>query len=96
MAAVTELACDVGVTRACQALAVATASFYRWGCPPATPSAPRPRPALALTAAEEQAVLDVLHAERFVDQAPAAIHATLLEEGVYHCSVRTMYRLLAG
>lgn len=37
----------------------------------------------------------VLHSERFVDCAPAPIVATLLDEGVYHCSVRTMYRLLA-
>jgi len=39
-------------------------------------------------------VLDVLHAPRFADQAPAEIYATLLDEGVYHCSIRTMYRIL--
>jgi putative transposase len=94
MAAVTELARDVGVTPACHALLVTVASFYRWRRP-AAPPAPLPRPPLALTVAEEQTVLAVLHSERFVDQAPAAIHATLLEEGVYHCAVRTMYRLLA-
>jgi putative transposase len=36
----------------------------------------------------------VLHAERFVDQAPASVWATLLDEGDYLCSVATMYRLL--
>ena len=35
-----------------------------------------------------------LHAPRFADQAPAEIYATLLDEGVYHCSIRTMYRIL--
>jgi len=39
-------------------------------------------------------VQDLLHAPRFADQAPAEIYATLLDEGVYHCSVRTMYRIL--
>jgi len=39
-------------------------------------------------------VLDVLHSERFVDHAPEAVYATLLDEGVYLCSVPTMYRLL--
>jgi putative transposase len=39
-------------------------------------------------------VLDLLHAPRFADQAPAEICATLLDDGVYHCSIRTMYRLL--
>jgi putative transposase len=40
-------------------------------------------------------VLDILHTERFVDKAPTEIYATLLDEGTYHCSVRTMYRILA-
>ena len=37
----------------------------------------------------------ILRAPRFVDLAPAEIYATLLDEGVYHCSIRTMYRILA-
>ena len=40
-------------------------------------------------------LLDTLNSERFVDTAPAAVHATLLDEGRYLGSVRTMYRLLA-
>jgi putative transposase len=39
-------------------------------------------------------VLDVLHAERFVDKAPAEVYAALLDEGRYLCSIRTMYRIL--
>ena len=39
-------------------------------------------------------MLGVLHEERFVDQAPATIYATLLDEGRYVCSVPTMYRVL--
>ena len=57
-------------------------------------SLPRPRPARALTEPQQKTVLDALHAPRFADQAPAEIYATLLDEGVYHCSIRTMYRLL--
>jgi len=45
---------------------------------------------------ERQAVLDVLHSDRFVDLAPAQIWAQLLEENKYLCSVRTMYRILAA
>ncbi len=37
-----------------------------------------------------------LHSERFVDCAPAQVWATLLDEGVYLASERTMYRLLDG
>ena len=54
----------------------------------------RPTPARALTAAQSTEVLDLLHAPRFADQAPAEIYATLLDEGVYRCSIRTMYRML--
>jgi putative transposase len=48
----------------------------------------------ALVPAERQAVLEVLHSERFVDQSPAEVQATLLEEQTYLCSTRTMYRIL--
>jgi putative transposase len=41
-------------------------------------------------------VLAELHSERFVDSAPAAVWATLLDEGRYLASERTMYRLLAA
>lgn len=37
----------------------------------------------------------MLHSERFRDAAPATIYATLLDEGTYLCSERTMYRILA-
>ena len=41
-------------------------------------------------------VLDVLHEPRFVDLAPAQVYATLLDEGRYLSSERTMYRILAA
>lgn len=50
----------------------------------------------ALSLAERTAVLDVLHAPRFQDAAPATVYATLLDEGSYLASERTMYRLLAA
>ena len=40
-------------------------------------------------------MLGCLHEERFQDRAPAAVYATLLDEGHYRCSIRTIYRLLA-
>jgi putative transposase len=61
---------------------------------PTTPT-PRPHPR-ALAPAEQQVVLDLLHGARFVDVAPAEVYATLLDEGVYLASERTMYRLLAA
>jgi len=93
----------VGLAAACRALGVSRATLYRHHRPPVRPAPavpverrPRPRPALALSDAERAAVLEVLHSERFVDEAPAQVYATLLDEGTYLASERTMYRILAA
>src|SRR5712692_1863157 len=90
-----ELTPIVGTRPACRALGVAPATIYRRRRPP-VPRPPRPRrlPARALSEAERQAVLAELHSERFVDCSPAQVWATLLDEGRYLASERTMYRLL--
>jgi putative transposase len=85
----------VGTKGACLAVGRARASHYRRGrSRPAGPAKPRPTPPNALSAAERERVLDVLHGERFVDRAPAQVWATLLDEGTYLGSESTMYRLL--
>jgi putative transposase len=103
MDAVTHLAPTVGVVAACDSLGVARASFYRQRPvlgPPASPMpelalpSVRPSPARALSPVERATVLTVLHEERFQDRSPAAVQATLLDEGQYLCSIRTMYRIL--
>jgi putative transposase len=96
MNAAEQLAPTVGTAAACRALDVSRGSLYRQrqrGTEPAVP-APRPRPARALDPAECQAVLEHLHSERFQDKAPTEVYATLLDEGIYLCSTRTMYRIL--
>ena len=79
----------------CQSVGLARATLYRRRQPArsATPTVRAASPR-ALVPAERQAVLDVLHSERFVDQSPAEVQATLLEEQTYLCSTRTMYRIL--
>lgn len=85
----------VGKAAACQALDMARASLYRFCQPASLFDAPqRPAPPRALGPTERQTVLAQLNSERFVDQAPAQVYATLLDEGQYLCSVRTMYRIL--
>ncbi len=95
MTAATELATIVGIRAACQALALPRASYYRKLHPgsSASPISRRP-PARALRLEERQTVLACLHEERFQDRSPAAVYATLLDEGTYHCSISTMYRVL--
>lgn len=82
-------------TALCQSIGLARATLYRRRQPvrPLTPTV-RAASVRALVPAERQAVLDVLHSERFIDQSPAEVQATLLEEQTYLCSTRTMYRIL--
>ena len=96
MIAVQPLAAQVGVAPACQALGVSRASFYRRQRSTPGHQQPRPTPARALCEAEREQILDVLAGPRFVDRAPAEVVATLLDEGHYLCSERTMYRILAA
>ena len=86
----------LGTRPACRALGVSPSTIYRWRRPQKSRS-PRPRsaPTRALSQAERATVLAELHAERFLDAAPAEVYATLLDEGRYLCSERTMYRLLS-
>jgi putative transposase len=82
----------IGTKAACQAMGVSRATLYRRR----RPDSPRKRPTSprALSPGEQSQVLGVLCSGRFVDASPAEVHATLLEEGVHLCSVRTMYRVL--
>src|SRR5438128_1670690 len=94
---VEELASLVGTRPACRALGAAPATIYRRRRPPMPrPPRRRPLPARPLSAREREAVLAELHSPRFVDCSPAQVWATLLDEGRYLASERTMYRLLAA
>lgn len=95
MAAVVQLAPRVGVAPACTGLGVSRASYYRQHQLQTQQSKPKAKPTRALSEQEQQQVLEILHSERFVDQSPAEVYATLLDEGTYLCSIRTMYRILA-
>jgi putative transposase len=104
MSGVHELTPALGERAACRALGLwrGAPARHRAGLRRAAFVGPRARraaharPPLALDIQERQVLLDTLNGERFVDTAPAAVHATLLDEGRYLGSVRTMYRLLAA
>ena len=87
----------MGVAPACRALSLSRATLYRGRKARQKPLVPalRPTPARALAPEERALVLGVLNSGRFCDMAPAAAHVTLLDEGAYLCSPRTMYRILA-
>lgn len=96
MATVVSLGKSVGKKPACNALNVSRATFYRQHTKKEIViNSQRPVPPLALSIEERQAILDVAHEKRFWDSSPYQIYATLLDEGRYLGSIRTIYRTLA-
>jgi putative transposase len=79
-------------------LGVARATYYRKQIVAVQKTEPQPRSCSvsgrALTQEQQQEVLDHLHSERFRDKAPPQVYTLLLDDGIYLCSVATMYRLL--
>lgn len=94
MTAVIDLAPSLGVAATCAAFGVPRATYYRNRALPYGPKQRRPSPPRRLPDIERRRVLAVLHEARFADLAPAQVFATLLEEGQYLCSIRTMHRIL--
>lgn len=95
MAVAQEVAPAVGVRPVLEALGLSPATYYRQLRPRPTPRE-RPTPDRALSKAEREQVLELLHAPEHVDSSPSEVYAQLLSEGAYLCSVRTMYRVLAA
>jgi len=91
-----DLAAATSTARACWLLGRARATHHRRQQPPVLgPPAPRPTPPNALSEPERHQVLTVLRSPEYCDLAPAQVWAKLLDDGIYLCSIRTMYRLLA-
>jgi len=90
-----QLAQTVPATRACAALGLPRSTLYRARRPrPTPPVLETPGGRRALNADEKAVVRATLNSERFQDDAPREVYATLLDEGTYLCSVPTMYRIL--
>ena len=96
--AVAELEAHMATTAACAVLGRSRATQCRRRRPEPDSAAviERRRAAhrRALGDDERAEVLEVLHSDRFVDESPATVWATLLDEGTYLASPATMYRLL--
>ncbi len=100
MQALNQLAPEVGLAPACAALNLNRSSVYREDArrrhlaPVPVTRVPRPSAPLAFSTNERQQLLEVLNSERFADCSPYVVYATLLDEGRYIGSVRTLYRAL--
>jgi putative transposase len=88
-----ELGKSISISKACQVLGVPRSSLY-WARQPKGNPSPRPTPQRALNPQEKTAVHQTLNRERFWDCSPREVYASLLDEGIYLCHWRTMYRIL--
>ena len=88
-------AIKVSVQRICHALSFQRSAYYRLKRGASQPRKPRVS-SRQLSASERETVLAVLHENRFVDKSPREVYATLLDESTYHCSWRTMSRILTA
>ena len=89
---------QISIDALCDALLIPRATYYRHERKRTVAAVKnkRPQPKNSLRDEEKQQVLDLLHSERFADKTPYDAFNTMLDEGEYYCSPRTMYRLLAG
>jgi len=88
----------VGASAACRSLGIAHSTYYRHKRPVRVRKITAPQkcrvPGRGLTQSEQERVVSDLNSDRFKDMAPPQVYSTLLDEGVFHCSISTMYRLL--
>lgn len=87
---------SLGIAATCSALGLPRATYYRKRSPVYGPNPKRKAPPRTIPAAQREEVFNVLNEARFMDKAPAQVWATLLDEGRYLCSTRTMYRVLTS
>mgnify|MGYP000269721269 CR=1 FL=1 len=100
---------ELAVRPVCDAIGVSRATWYRrraralqpahaaalhdsGGTIPAAATRPHPR---RIPDEQRHRIRAILCEERFMDQTPRGVHAALLSQGLYLCSVRSMYRILA-
>jgi len=93
-----ELSCEMSVSDACNAMGLPRSTFYRLTSYPfkksSGESGSTQESSRGLDKEEQEQVRAILNSERFVDCSPYVVYATLLDEGIYLCSISTMYRIL--
>lgn len=86
----------IAIDKLCSALEIPRATYYRHqdNSKNISDKLGKTPPKNALNSQEKQTVIDLLHSEQFVDKTPYQLFNNLIDQGVYYCSIRTMYRIL--
>jgi putative transposase len=91
---VDERADKLTVAEACEAVDLPRANYYRAKSAKEKPTS-KQRSHRCLSEVESARVLDVLTTKWYCDKSVREVWAELIDTGIYYCSVRTMYRILA-
>src|SRR5208282_1917553 len=84
-----------GIRSACRVLTVSRATCYRaLTAKPIKTKMLRISTGRQLSQAERDNILVILSSPEFVDKAPTEVYATLLDQGIFLCSISSMYRIL--
>ena len=83
---------------ACSEIGISRRTYRRWKADNSNQgdkrtTAIRPIPSNKLSDSERQAILDVCNEPRFASLPPSQIVPTLLDEGIYHASESSFYRI---
>ena len=89
-----ELVTTIGERAACAAMGISRSTRMRKRSEPTTPAKRNAVSIRRLADAERQAILDIVHTERFADFSVRQIYATVLDEGMYLGSISSFYRIL--
>lgn len=90
-----ELSKSTSVAAACDSFGLARSSFYRALEPKQKPTlAAKKGNPLALNDQETEQVIEALNSQEYLDKTPYEVYGSLIDKGLYLCSIRTMYRIL--
>jgi len=93
---VKDISLELGIEKACRELGVSRSNYYYWQKTRRVTQIVKQRlPDFAYSPIQRESILQIMNSETYMNQSPYQIYASLLDEGKYLCSVRTMYRILA-
>lgn len=96
MNVVKDMSLELGVRKSCRDLGVSRSNYYYWlKVHRETNVSQRNLPDFTYSPRQREMILQILNSEPHMNQTPYQVYASLLDEGKYICSVRTMYRILA-
>lgn len=84
------------INKICKEIGIPKSSYYYWKEKGTQSKKDKSayKPPWSLSLEEKEMILSIMNSENYYDKSPNYIFYSLLDHGVYLCSIRTMYRIL--